>query len=134
MKIENLVLLLSALIVVLPAWGENAAPPSLGIAIEVKGKVEDVSALVVKLKKAPAYKAATCEAANKLEADVMIVCAKADGRLMAFLDKNAPGTVQWSISSAGERPCPGTPGCAVMHCPPPGGPIMCCNQTTLQAC
>lgn len=122
---KKLLLSLLALIVVAPAWGASS-----GIAIEVKSeKAEEVSALVAKLKKAPAYKAAACNIANKLAEDVMIVCDKADGRLVTFLDKNAPVSVKWSISSATDRPCPGTPGCQIMHCPPPGGPTMCCHTT-----
>lgn len=127
---KNLLLCLLALIVVAPAWGKGDAPLSLGVVIELKGSTEEISALAAKLKKAPAYKAAACEAPNNLEASVKIVCAKADGRLMTFLDKNAPATVQWSISAGeGHRICPGTPGCQVMHCPPPNGPIMCCHST-----
>lgn len=127
---KNLLLCLLALFVVAPAWGGDAAPLSLGVVIELKGPADGVSTLVAKLKKIPAYKAAACEAANNLEATVKIACAKADGRLMVFLDKNAPATVQWNISSSsGGKPCPGTAGCKVMNCPPPGGPSMCCHMT-----
>jgi hypothetical protein len=128
---KNLLLLLLTLVAIAPAWGENAAPLSLGVVIELKGPTEGVSDLVAKLKNAPVYKAAACETANKSEATVRIDCAKADSGLMVFLSKNAPPTVQWSISAAeGSRPCPGTPGCQVMHCPPPNGPLMCCHSTS----
>lgn len=116
-------LLLLALIAPASGIAAPAAPAGwAGVAIELKGSPEEVSALAAKLKKAPAYKAAACEAASESK----INCAKADNRLMAFLSKNAPATVQWSISSiAAEPKC--LPGCSLMHCPPPGGPIMCCT-------
>ena len=120
---KKMLLCLLALIAVAPAWGENDAPISLGIVIDLKGASEDVFSLIAKLKKAPVYKAAVCEIANESQ----IVCAKVNGGLMVFLDKNAPATVEWSISGSGSRPCPGTPGCQVMHCPPPNGPTMCCH-------
>lgn len=127
---KNLLLSLLALIVVVPAWAGDAAPVSwAGVVIELKGPTESVSALVAKLKKAPAYKAAACEAVNESKFD----CAKADSGLMAFLGKNAPASIQWSISSsAAEGKC--LPGCAIMQCPPPGGPIRCCNLTTKMPC
>ena len=141
MKMKNLLLLLSALVVV-PAWAADPAPApakpkpaakqaaslSLGVAIELKGSSEDVSALVAKLKNAPVYKAAACEIVSESK----IACAKADGALMVFLDKNAPGAVQWTIISNGGKPCP--TGCQVMLCPPPNGPLVCCNPGTLKAC
>lgn len=123
---KNLLLSLLALIVVVPAWAGDAAPLSLGIAIEFKGPSKDVADLVAKLKKDPVYKAATCESVNESK----VACAKADGGLLAFLDKNAPAAVKWSISAAdGTKPCPGTVGCKVMNCPPPGGPLRCCHTT-----
>lgn len=124
---KNLLLFLLASIIVAPVWAKGAESLSLGVVIELKGSSpEEIATLIAKLKKAPVYKAAACEAANESK----IACAKADNRLMGFLSKNAPASVQWSISSAdGARPCPGTTGCTIMHCPPPTGPIMCCHST-----
>lgn len=131
MKMKNLLLFFLALIVVVPAWGDTAAPVSwAGVVIELKGPAESVSALVAKLKEAPVYKAASCETASKLEATVTINCAKADNRLMAFLGKNAPATVQWSISSAAAGgKCTGN--CILMPCP---SATVCCNTTTHKPC
>lgn len=126
---KNLLILLLVSILVAPAWGKDAAHLSLGVSIELKGSTQDVSALAGKLKKTSAYKAADCTEAKSSEESLIMACSKADGRLMGFLGRNAPATVQWSITSiVGARICPGTPGCQVMSCPPPRGPIMCCYQ------
>lgn len=119
---KNLLMCLLALVVVAPAWGGEAAFVSLGVAIEFKGPPKDVADLVAKLKKDPVYKAATCESVNESK----VACAKADGGLLAFLDKNAPAAVKWSISAAdGAKPCPA--GCAAMPCP---SIVRCCTIAT----
>lgn len=129
---KKLLLCFLALIVVAPAWGGSAVLASwAGVAIEFKGPAESVSALVAKLEKDPVHKAAACGPARTAEGATKIDCDKADTGLMAFLGQNELATVQWSISSvaAGPKPCPGTPGCVVMRCPPPSGPNMCCHST-----
>ncbi len=133
---KKLLLCLLALLVVAPAWGGTATFISwAGVAIELKGSAESVSTLVAGLEKEAVYKDAACSTvpAKKSGKTARISCDKADSGLMDFLTKNAPATVQWSISSV---PAVGKclPGCATMHCPPPGGPVRCCNTTTYAAC
>lgn len=144
---KNLLLLLSALIVV-PAWAGDAVPASgTGVVIELKGSAKSLSALVADLEKDAVYKAAECSSKpmKKSGKTAKITCAQADGALLAFLGNNAPANIHWSISAAatkslstaankGVLACPPPIGCAMMHCPPPAGPIVCCNQTTLKVC
>lgn len=128
---KNLLLLLLALNAVAPAWGDTAAPVSwAGVVIELKGPAESVSALVAKLEKDAAYKAAACGPAKTTEGSTKIDCAKPDNKLMAFLGMNAPATVQWNISSAvvGGK-CTGN--CIMMPCP---STSVCCNLTTHKPC
>lgn len=131
---KKLLLCLLALIVVAPAWGSSAVLASwAGVIVELKGSNQDISALAAKLEKAPVYKAAACAPANIAGDAAKIDCAKADSGLMTFLGKNAPATVQWSISSAAvENKC--LPGCTTMRCPPPGGPVMCCYMSNYTPC
>lgn len=134
MKIRNLLLSLFALIIVAPAWG--GSPESIGwagVTIELKGPDQSVAALAAKLEKDPVHKAASCGPAKAAEGATKTDCARADSGLMAYLSKNELATVQWSISSsdAGGR-CP--VGCVYMHCPPPTGPVVCCNTATYKAC
>lgn len=156
MKMKNLLLLLSALIAV-PAWAADATPAvkptaqpvsaaETGIVIVLKGTNKGVAALAANLEKEAVYKEANCSSkpAKKPGKTAKITCAKADGALLAFLSKNAPAKVQWSISAAatksipvttkGAAYCPPPIGCAMMNCPPPGGPLRCCNQTTRMPC
>ena len=131
MKMKNLLLFLLALIAVAPAWGDTAASASwAGVAIELKGSAKSVSALLADLEKEAVYKGAACTAAKKHGKTAKITCEKADSGLMDFLGKNAPATVQWSISSsaAGGR-C--TTGCALMACPIT---VVCCSITTHKPC
>ena len=130
MKMKNQLLCLLALIVVAPAWGG----PDTSVTIELNnlGKDNDVSTLVAKLEKDPVYKSAGCGPAEIVKATTKIKCAKADSKLMAFLDKNAPPTVAWDINDIQGGKC--NVGCVTMHCPPPNGPITCCSTSTYQAC
>lgn len=134
MKMKNLLLLLSALIVVAPAWEAGAAPLAVSVTIELNNLTDqdDVSALVAKLEKNKVHKAAACGPANTTKGGTKIDCAKADSGLMTFLSKNAPPTVLWSITSLIEKKC--AVGCVLMKCPPPGGPVRCCNTATYQPC
>lgn len=131
---KKLLLCLLALTAVAPAWGGSAVLASwAGVVVELKGANQDISALAAKLEKDRVYKAAACAPANIAGETAKIDCAKADSGLMAFLGKNAPATVQWSIASvAAENKC--TPGCVSMKCPPPNGPLVCCNTATYQPC
>lgn len=124
---KNLLLCLLALTVAVPAWAGSTS--WVGVDIELKGPPESVSVLVANLKKQKVFKAASCEISNESK----ISCAMADSRLMAFLGKNASVTTQWSISSSPiQNKC--VPGCRTMRCPPPNGPMTCCNVFTLQVC
>ncbi|OGS81168.1 MAG: hypothetical protein A2Z94_02350 [Gallionellales bacterium GWA2_55_18] len=153
MKTKNLLLLLSALIVV-PAWaGDVAVAPATakptamqaapvtetGVVIELKGSAKGTSALVADLEKEAVYKEAVCSSkpAKKPGKTAKITCAKADGALLVFLGKNAPANVHWSISAAATKSlsiaairgvtvtCPQI--CRIMPCPPPNGTSkLCC--------
>ena len=58
---------------------------------------------------------------------------KANCTQMAFLGKNLSAIV--SPAAAGDSSEPGCPtGCVLMACPPPSGPVKCCNTTTYQPC
>lgn len=131
---KKLLLCLLALTVVAPAWGDTTKflAPSVTIELNNLTKNDDVSKLVAKLKEDAVYQAAACVPAKATKATTKIDCARADSGLMDFLSKNAPPTVLWSITSLIEKKC--AVGCALMHCPPPGGPVVCCNTTTLKAC
>lgn len=131
---KNLLLFLLALIVAAPAWGGAANPLAVSVTIELNNltDTDNVSALVAKLEKDAVHKAAACGTAKTTNGSTKIDCAKADSRLMGFLSKNAPPTVLWSITSLIEKKC--TPGCLLMKCPPPGGPLVCCNTTTYKPC
>jgi len=146
---KNMLLILLALIVMpvaVPVWaGDAAIAPSTpkpsaqtmraapdtqtSVVIELKGSPKSTSALLANLEKDAVYKEAVCSTTKKSEKTAEIKCAKADSGLMAFLSKNAQA-VHWSISE--EPGCP--TGCSLMHCPPPNGPIVCCNQTTYIPC
>ena len=134
MKMKNLLLCLLALIVVAPAWGGPAKPLVTSVTIELNNltKTDDVSVLVAKLEKDAVYKAAGCGTADTSKGPTKIDCAKGDSGLMGFLSKNAPPSVMWSVTSLIERKC--ATGCSFMHCPPPSGPMVCCNTSTFQAC
>lgn len=131
---KKLLLCLLALIVVAPAWGGNAQPFADSVTIELNNLTDkdDVSDLVKKLEQDAVYKAAACGPAKIVEATTKIKCAKANSKLMSFLDKNAPPTVVWNITSLQGGKC--NAGCILMHCPPPSGPIVCCNTSTYKAC
>lgn len=138
---KNLLLLLSALIVV-PAWAGDAVPANeTGVIIGLEGSAKSLSALVADLEKDAVYKAAECSSKpmRKSGKTAKITCAQADGALLAFLGKNAPANVHWSISAAAAKRVPfaaskgvaplGCPsGCSLMNCPPPGGPVLCCKN------
>ena len=138
---KNLLLLLSVLIVV-PAWAGDAVPVSgTGVVIELKGSAKSLSVLVADLEKDAVYKAAECSSKpmKKSGKTAKITCAQADGALLAFLAKNAPANVHWSISAAatkrvstatskGVAPLGCPTGCSLMNCPPPGGPVVCCKN------
>jgi len=140
--------LLLALIVV-PAWAGDAAPVTeQSVNIELKGATKSLSALVADLEKEAVYKEAGCSSKPVKSGKIAkISCVKADSTLMAFLSKNAPAKVNWTISStatsASKAPAAasaeitplGCPvGCALMACPPPSGPVKCCNVTTHGSC
>lgn len=135
-----LMLLLSALIVV-PAWAGEVPVSATGVVIELKGSAKSLSALVADLEKDAVYKAAECSSKpmKKSGKTTKITCAQADGALLAFLAKNAPANVHWSISAAaakkisaaaskGVAPLGCPTGCLLMNCPPPGGPVVCCKN------
>ena len=135
-------------LIVLPAWAGDVAPVAeKGVSIELKGASKNLSALMADLEKDAAYKEAACSGKPaKSGKAAKITCGKADGALLVFLSKNAPANVRWTISAAATAPATRAPapaasaplscptGCAVMNCPPPSGPIVCCNTTTHQAC
>jgi len=138
MKITLLILLS---LIVMPAWAEDAAAPSVSkpetiqaapapetsVVIELKGSSKNVSAVASGLEKEAVYKDAACSTANnKSGKAARITCTKADSALMTFLTKNAPAKVQWSISPAG---CP--TGCLLMPCP---SITVCCSKTTHKPC
>jgi hypothetical protein len=128
---KKLLMFLLALIVVAPAWAkDDSALSSTGVVIKLKGSGESVSTLVADLKKQKVFKTAICGIVEESE----IYCGIADSGLMAFIGENAPAAVEWSISSTPPIHTLCVPGCRAMHCPPPGGPVTCCNTSTLQAC
>lgn len=131
---KKLLLCLLALTVVAPAWGDTAKfiAPSVTIELNNLTKNDDVSKLVAKLKEDAVYKAATCGPADATKGPTKIDCARADSGLMDFLSKNAPPTVLWSITSLIEKKC--AVGCSLMHCPPPGGPVVCCHTGPYTPC
>lgn len=132
---RKLLLLLCALIFAAPAWAGDAVPVNeTGVVIELKGSAKNLSALAADMEKDAVYKAAECSSKpmKKSGKTAKITCAKADGALLAFLGKNAPANVHWSISAAANKGvsplgCPA--GCSLMHCPPPSGPLLCCKNS-----
>ncbi len=143
---KKLTLLLALL--VLPAWAVDTAAER-GMNIELSGPAKSVAALVADLERNAAYPEAGCTARSKVGKTAKIVCTKANGALLTVLN-GAPANVRWSISSANKvQPVGATTatavapvdtaegcaaGCATMRCPPPNGPVMCCNIKTYQAC
>ncbi len=139
---KNLLLLLAFIAV--PVWAGDAVPVSeTGVVIELKGKAQGLSALMAGLEKETAYNEAGCSSKPaKSGKTAKITCAKADGALLTFLSKNAAAKVHWTISAAATSAAPSAvssplscpTGCSLMNCPPPSGPVMCCNTTTHQPC
>lgn len=138
---KNMLLFLLSMIVAAPAWAGDEPPAATGVVIELKGPAKSVAALVADLEKDKAYQDAACSPGRKSGKAAKIACAQADSALMAFLGKNAPAKVRWSISSTATPAttksvtplgCP--TGCALMNCPPPGGPYRCCNTKTYAPC
>lgn len=129
---KKLLMFLLALIIVAPAWAnDDRTLSSTGVIIKLKGSDEGVSNLVADLEKQKVFKTAICGMVKKSE----IYCGIADSGLMAFIGENAPAAVKWSISSTPpilSIKC--VPGCKTMRCPPPNGPMTCCNTSTLQVC
>lgn len=108
-----------------------------GVSIKLNGPAKDIAALAADLEKDAVYNKAGCSSApgKKSKTRAAIKCAKPDSALMEFLTKNAPAGVSWSISAAAGEPVAACPsGCVLTNCPPPSGPIKCCNTTTFQPC
>jgi len=132
---KKLLSLLFVLIVV-PAWAGDETPVTQpGVSIELKGSIVNLSSLVTGLEKEAVYKEAGCasNSEKKSAETATISCAKAAGALLTFLSKNAHA-VHWSISAATTTPMGCAAGCAMMNCPPPTGPVVCCNTSTHKAC
>lgn len=69
--------------------------------------------------------------------------ARSDGTLIALLtqkttvhaDATAGAMAEHLVSPKADAPANTCPvGCGMMHCPPPGGSIRCCNLQTYQPC
>ncbi len=126
-------------LIVAPAWAADEMPfPEAGVTIELKGESAKLSAVLGEIEKETVYKEAGCatKPAKKAAKKASISCTKADGALLTLLSKNAQ-TVRWSISGAAYRAaapmaCP--TGCVFMNCPPPAGPVRCCNTATHTPC
>lgn len=71
--------------------------------------------------------AATAEAGAKATPEATAKEAK-----KAKKTKKAKKAKQETAAEAAPLGCP--TGCALMACPPPSGPVRCCNTTTHQAC
>jgi len=123
---KKIVLLLLSALVVAPAWAEEEKAPApsakpaemqaasadaqtaetraapvaqTGVVIELKGAAKDTAALSANLEKDAVFKDAGCSTKSARKS-AKITCAKADSGLMAFLAKNAPANIRWSISAA----------------------------------
>lgn len=131
---KKMLLCLLAFVFAVTAWEAGAKPLASSVTIELNNLTDkdDVSDLVKKLEQEAVYKAAACGPANIVEATTKIDCVKGNSGLMSFLNKNAPRTVMWSIVSLREKRC--LAGCTLMHCPPPSGPVVCCNTSTYKPC
>lgn len=150
---KNMLLILLALIVMpaaIPVWAGDVpiapatAKPSMqtapgaetSVVIEFKGSAQSTSALTANLERQAVYKDAICSTApvKKPGETAKITCIKADGALLAYLSRNAPADVQWSITRtpATAAGCPA--GCSLMNCPPPAGPMRCCRVPGYTPC
>lgn len=130
---KKMLLLLS--LIAVPAWAEDSAvaspvpqleamqaAPATRVAIEFKGPAKSTSALVAGLEKEAVYKEAACS--KKAGKTARITCANANGRLMEFLLKNAPASVQWSTTNL-TLTC--LNGCVYTQCPAGSGIYRCCK-------
>lgn len=120
---KNKLLLLLAL-VAMPAWAG-------GVDIQFKGKAKDVKSAVEQMQKDKSFQDAACTVSkNKVH------CDQAAGALLEYLDANT--ALRWTISSSAKMPMKSTAtcpvGCLLMHCPPPGGSVVCCNTKTYAPC
>jgi len=103
-KIMQLMLL--AAFISLPAWAGEAVAP-----VTATPKATPEATAVTP--EATAKKAKTKKAKSK----------------KGTAKKATPAATSAAVS---QSICP--PGCAMMNCPPPSGPIKCCNTTTHNAC